>query len=185
MSKKLLIYGLVFGSLTASISYVYITKTVYSPSLALHLVSVLSEALFVPGIGIFLFLKSVKDANPEGFMLGKAVFLSFFLSIIIGSSVSLLFSYINQFYPKYIASLVQFKSQQFRSNPIFAQLKPEEVKQKFDEIKDAYSVSKQFVSQLFLGGARGIFLGAVIGYLLKGRVAGSRQDNQVTDSSKK
>lgn len=170
MSKKLLIYGLAFGSAAAAVSYLYIVSIVFKTDLASHLISILTEALVIPGVAIFFFLRSLKTADPDQFMLGKAVFLSFFLSIIIGASVSLLFSYLTQFRPELIARMINLKISDFNSSKFFSKFTAKEVAQKHQEIKDAYSVTSQFIYQLFFGGARGLFLGAIIGYFMKAKV---------------
>ena len=169
MSKKLLIYGLAFGSATAALSYIYMVSVAMSPNAWQHIVAVLGEFLILPGVGIFLFLKAFKKQNPEEFMLGRAVFLGFFLSIIIGASVSLLFSYVSQFRPEIIARLVDLKTSQFKASKFYAQMPAADIQTKFQEIKDTYTVKSQFIYQLFLGGSRGLFLSAIFAYFMKAR----------------
>ena len=170
MSKKLLIYGLAFGSATAALSYIYMVSVAMSPNAWQHIVAVLGEFLILPGVGIFLFLKSFKKQNPEEFMLGRAVFLGFFLSIIIGASVSLLFSYVSQFRPEIIARLVDLKTGQFKASKFYSQMPAADIQTKFQEIKDTYTVKSQFIYQLFLGGSRGLFLSAIFAYFMKARM---------------
>jgi len=170
MSKKLLIYGLAFGSATAALSYIYMVSVAMSPNAWQHIVAVLGEFLILPGVGIFLFLKSFKKQNPEEFMLGRAVFLGFFLSIIIGASVSLLFSYVSQFRPEIIARLVDLKTGQFKASKFYSQMPAADIQTKFQEIKDTYTVRSQFIYQLFLGGSRGLFLSAIFAYFMKARM---------------
>ena len=170
MSKKLLIYGLAFGSATAALSYIYMVSVAMSPNAWQHIIAVLGEFLILPGVGIFLFLKSFKKQNPEEFMLGRAVFLGFFLSIIIGASVSLLFSYVSQFRPEIIARLVDLKTGQFKASKFYSQMPAADIQTKFQEIKDTYTVKSQFIYQLFLGGSRGLFLSAIFAYFMKARM---------------
>lgn len=170
MSKKLLIYGLAFGSATAALSYIYMVAVASSPNGWQHLIAVLGEFLILPGTGIFLFLKSFKKQSPEQFMLGRAVFLGFFLSIIIGASVSLLYSYVSQFRPEIIAQLVDIKTNQFKTSKFFSTLSEKDVQLKYQEIKDNYTVRSQFIYQLFLGGSRGLFLSAIFAYFMKARM---------------
>lgn len=170
MSKKLLVYGLAFGSATAALSYIYMVAVASCPNGWQHLIAVLGEFLLVPGLGIFLFLKAFKKESPDQFMLGRAVFLGFFLSIIIGASVSLLFSYISQFRPEIIARLIDIKTAQFKASKYFPTLSAKDVALKYQEIKDNYTVRSQFVYQLFLGGSRGLFLSAIFAYFMKARM---------------
>jgi uncharacterized membrane protein len=170
MSKKLLIYGLAFGSATAALSYIYMVSVAMSPNAWQHIIAVLGEFLILPGVGIFLFLKAFKKQNPEEFMLGRAVFLGFFLSIIIGASVSLLFSYVSQFRPEIIARLVDLKTGQFKASKFYSQMPAADIQTKFQEIKETYTVRSQFVYQLFLGGSRGLFLSAIFAYFMKARM---------------
>ncbi|MCC6817816.1 MAG: DUF4199 domain-containing protein [Bacteroidia bacterium] len=170
MSKKLLIYGLAFGSATAALAYIYLVSIVYSPDLWKHLVEFISELLIVPGIGIYLFLRDFKKTSPEEFMLGRVVFLGFILSIIIGASVSLLYSYVHSYNPGVIARMVDLKINSFKTSKYFTQFSAQEVEQKLQEIRDMYNVRTVFVDQLFRGGARGLFLSAVFGFFMKARM---------------
>lgn len=170
MSKKLLIYGLAFGSATAALSYIYMISVAYSPDLWKHLIAVFGEFMIVPGVGIFLFLKALKKQSPEDFMLGRAVFLGFFLSLIIAASVSLLFSYVAQFKPEIVARFIDFKVGMLKKNPQFNTLKPKEIEDSIAAIRDSYSVRSQFIFQLFLGGARGLFLSAIFAYFMKAKM---------------
>lgn len=184
MSKKLLIYGLAFGSASAALSYVYIAKVVFSSSVPLHLVFVLSEFLLVPAIGIFMFLKAMKAQNPEGFIMGKALFMGFFLSIIIAASVSLLYSYLNQFKPEMIAQLVDLKIAAMKRNPHAKEWTPKEMEEGIKAIRDSYSVSSHFVMQLSWGGARGLFFAAIFAYFMKAKTASSiERSAQASDKS--
>lgn len=170
MSKKLLIYGLAFGSATAALSYIYIVSIVYSPDLWKHLLEFFTELLVVPGIGMFLFIRSIKNTNPEEFIMGRVVFLGFLLSVIIGASVSLLYSYIHTFQPELIVRMVDLKINSFKSSKFFNNFTPKEVDEKIEEIRSIYNVRAVFVDQLFKGGARGLFLSAIFGYFMKAKM---------------
>jgi|GEM_PF-1818312 len=169
MSKKLLIYGLAFGSASAALSYIYMLKVAFRPDLWMHLVAIAGEFIIIPGAAIFLFLKAVKQDNPEEFMIGRAVFLGFFLSLIISSSVSLLFSYIAQFRPEIINGFIDMKIGQFKSSKFISRLTPKEVEENIEAIRASYSVGGQFKYQLYLGAARGLFLSAITAFILKAR----------------
>lgn len=170
MSKKLLIYGLAFGSATAALSYIYMVSVVYSPDLWKHLVAFFSELLIVPGIGIYLFLRDFKKSAPDEFILGRTVFLGFLLSIIIGASVSLLYSYVHSFNPGIIAKMVDMKINSFKTSKYFSKFTAKEAEEKVQEIRDMYSIRAVFIDQLFRGGARGLFLSAIFGFIMKARM---------------
>jgi uncharacterized membrane protein len=170
MSKKLLIYGLAFGSATAALAYIYMVSIVYSPDLWKHLLEFFAEMLLVPGLGMYLFIRDFKKKNPEEFILGRVVFLGFLLSIIIGASVSLLYSYIHTYDPAIIARMVDLKINSFKSSKFFSKFTPKEVEEKIQEIKDMYNVRTVFIDQMFRGGARGLFLGAIFGFFMKARM---------------
>ncbi len=176
MSKKLLIYGLAFGSATAALSYIYMVSIATTNNIPQLVIAILSEAIVIPAIAIFLFLRSVKKEQPEQFMLGRAIFLGFFLSIIIGASVSLLYSYVAQFRPEVIGRMVDYKINQFKGAEVFKQFNAKEAADKIQEIRDSYSVTGQFVFQLFFAAARGLFLSAIIAFFMRGRVVSSQND---------
>lgn len=176
MSKKLLIYGLAFGSASAALSYIYLTSAVYKTSGWIQLFSILGEFLIIPAIGIYLFLKSFKSENTEQFTIGRAVFMGFFLSIIISAAVSLLFSYIYQFKPAYIAQIMDFKISIYRNSEMAIKIKQQSGVTEYEKdisnftkyLKtDVYSIRSQFVSQLFTGASRGLFLSAIFAYLMR------------------
>jgi hypothetical protein len=149
----------------------YMIYVAMKPDLWMHLLTIAGEFLIIPGIAIYLFLKIVRENNPDDFFVGKAIFFGFFLSVIISSSVSLFFSYIVQFRPDIITSFIDLKIAQFRGTNTFQKLTPKEVKENIQAIKDSYSVSGQFKYQLFLGAARGLFLGGIFALLLKAKTS--------------
>src|SRR5690606_16578491 len=124
MSKKLLIYGVAFGSASAALSYIYLVSAIYKGGVAAQLLSVLSELFVIPAIAIILLLKSIKTENPDTFTMGRAIFAGFLVSIMISATVSLLFSYVAQFKPEVISALMDYKEQLFRANETFKSLSP-------------------------------------------------------------
>lgn len=173
MSKKLLIYGLAFGSAAAALSYIYMNYVAIRPEPWMHLVSILGEFLIIPGTAIYLFLRSMKQNDPAGFTLGKGIFLGFFLSVIIASSVSLFYSYMSQFNPEIINGFIDRKIAMLKSNPKFMALAADEIEKNIQAVRDSYSVGGQFKYQLYLGAARGLFLSAIIAFFLKARTSAS------------
>lgn len=169
MSKKLLIYGLAFGSASAALSYIYMIYIALNPNIWVHLISVLGEFIIIPGTAIYLFLKAVKLNNPEEFLIGKAVFLGFFLSVIISSSVSLFFSYIAQFRPEIIQGFIDLKVNQLVKTDFFSKLAKKDQLDNINAVKESYSVGGQFKYQLYLGAARGLFLSAIIAFILRAK----------------
>jgi hypothetical protein len=176
MSKKLLIYGLAFGSASAALSYIYMTSAVYKQPGAVHLISILSEFLIIPGVAIFLFLKAFKKENSENFTIGKAVFMGFFLSVIISAAVSLIYSYVSQFKPAYIAQLIDYRTNSYANSEAALKIKAEkgaveyqkDVAKFTDYLKtQVYTMRAQFISQLFTGASRGLFLSALFAYILR------------------
>ncbi len=176
MSKKLLIYGLAFGSASAALSYIYLTSAVYKSAGWVHLFAILAEAIIIPAVGIFLFLKAYKNENPEQFTLGKAVFMGFFLSIIISAAVSLLYSYIHQFKYEYIAQAIDYRTNAYIKSEHALKLKQDEGVVKYQEdvanfttyLKTkVYTMRAQFINQLFTGASRGLFLSALFAYLMR------------------
>lgn len=171
MSKKLLVYGLAFGSASAALSYIYMVKVSNTKDLWLHLIAISGEFLIIPGIAIFLFLKAMKEANPSEFLIGKAVFLGFFLSVMISATVSLFYSYITQFRPEIVGSFIAIKIDQFQKSKFYSTLSPKDIQDNITAIKESYSVSGQFKYQLYLGAARGLFLSAIIAFILKAKTS--------------
>jgi hypothetical protein len=169
MSKKLLIYGLAFGSAAAALSYIYMIYVAFNPNLSIHLISVLGEFILIPGTAIFLFLRSTKQSNQDEFFIGRAIFLGFFLSLIISSSVSLFFSYIAQFRPEIINGFIDLKVNQLVKSKFFTTLSEKDRLDNINAVKDSYSVAGQFKYQLYLGAARGLFLSAIIAFILKAK----------------
>lgn len=171
MSKKLLIYGLAFGSAAAALSYIYMVNIAMSKQLWIHLISILGEFLLIPGTAILLFLKGMKREKPDEFYLGKAVFMGFILSVIIASSVSLFYSYIAQFRPEIVQGFIDIKIAQLRMNPAFGKLTAKEVEDNITAIRESYSTSGQFRYQLYLGAARGLFISAILAFVMKAKPA--------------
>jgi uncharacterized membrane protein len=169
MSKKLLIYGLAFGSAAAALSYIYMVNIAGSKQLWLHLISIFGEFLIIPGVAIYMFLKSLKQSNPEEFLLGKSIFLGFILSVIIASSVSLFYSYMAQFNPELINGFIALKIEQLKQNTSVSKLTAKELEENITAIRESYSTAGQFRYQLYLGAARGLFLSAVIAYMMKAK----------------
>ncbi|MDI1235009.1 MAG: DUF4199 family protein [bacterium] len=167
MSKKILIYGLAFGSACAALEYLFYTNGIYKDMGLTRFLVMLSEYILIPVFGIFVFIKSYRDSNPEQFVLGKVVFMGFFVSIIIGSSISLLFSYLVQFKPFYINDAIAFYENQFKASKAGLKRTPEEMKTALENIKYNFSASQQFIFHLFLGGSRGLFFSAIFGYFLR------------------
>lgn len=167
MSKKILIYGLAFGSACAALNYIYTTSAIYKGSSSANLIFILGEFLVIPAVGIFLFLKSYRDSNPEQFTIGKAVFLGFFVSIMIGCAVSLLFSYFLTFKPQFITDLINYRVNIAKVDAGRLHKTPEELKNAIDNIHYTYNPTQQFVSQLFMGGSRGLFFSAIFAYILR------------------
>ncbi|MES2616553.1 MAG: DUF4199 domain-containing protein [Bacteroidota bacterium] len=167
MSKKILIYGLAFGSACGALNYIYTASAIYKDSSMMNLFFILLELIIIPGIGIFLFLKSFRDQKPEEFTVGKAVFLGFFVSIMIGCSVSLLISYFIQFKPAFINELINYRINNAKSKGAELHKSQEEINNMIANIKFAYTTSQQFISQLFASAARGLFLSAIFAYILQ------------------
>ncbi len=171
MSKKLLIYGLAFGSAAAALSYIYMIKVAFRPDLWMHLTAIAGEFLIIPGLAIYLFLKALKNSKPEEFVMGRAIFLGFFLSIMISASVSLFYSYISQFRPDIILAFTELKIDQFKKSNFISKLNAKEIDENINAIRESYSVGGQFKYQLYLGAARGLFLSAIIAFILKAKTA--------------
>ena len=169
MSKKILIYGLAFGSAAAALSYIYMSYVAFNPNLSIHLISVLAEFIIIPGTAIFLFLRSMKQSKQDEFFIGRAIFFGFFLSLIISSSVSLFFSYIAQFRPEIINGFIDLKVNQLLKSDFFAKLSSKDQLDNINAVKDSYSVAGQFKYQLYLGAARGLFLSAIIAFILRAK----------------
>lgn len=112
----------------------------------------------------------MKTTHLNQFTIGRAIFLGFFLSIIMSSAVSLVFSYILQFQPELIASLIDFKTEMFKSQALKFKRSPSDLKGALERLNYSYSSKGQFISQLFFGASRGLFIGAIIAYLLKAKV---------------
>lgn len=170
MSKKLLIYGLAFGSACAAISFVYFSAAVYKQSLFIQSIFIISEWLLLPIIAISLFFRSIKEMNPDSFTMGRAVFTGFLLSIIMSAAVSLVFTYILQFKPELIAQIIDFKNGLILIKAKKMNRTPEEIKNALDNIKFAYNSSAQFINQIFLGASRGLFFSAIIAYIMKAKI---------------
>lgn len=169
MSKKLLIYGLAFGSAAAAMSYIYMLYVANSPDIKWHIISVMGEFVVIPFVAMTLFLRTVKQENAEEFLIGKAIFLGFFLSIIISSSVSLFYSYMVQFNPEVITQFVDLKMKQFHESKYIGKLNAKEIAENEQAIRDSYAVSGQFKYQLYLGAARGLFFSAIIAFFLRAK----------------
>jgi tetrahydromethanopterin S-methyltransferase subunit B len=177
MSKKLLIYGLAFGSASAALSYIYLTSAVYKQSGWIQLFSILSEFLLIPGIAIYLFLKAYKNENKEEFTMGKAVFMGFFLSIIISAAVSLIYSYIHQFKPEYVAQVIDYKTNAYANGKAALSIKDTSVTAYQKDVaaftkyhrEEVYTMRSQFISNLFSGASRGLFLSALFAYLMRAK----------------
>jgi hypothetical protein len=167
MSKKILIYGLAFGSACAALNYIYTTSAIYKSSGLSNVIFVLSEFMIVPAIGIFLFIKAYRDANPEQFTLGRAVFMGFFVSIMIGCSVSLLFSYFLTFKPQFITDLIDYRINLAKIDAVKLHKTPVQLNTAIENIKYAYNPTQQFVSNIFMGASRGLFFSAIFGYFLR------------------
>lgn len=167
MSKKILIYGLAFGSACAALNYIYTTSAIYKNSGIMNLIFVLGESLIIPAIGIYLFLKAFKQETPEMFTLGKAVFLGFFVSIMIGCTVSLLISYFMQFKPHLINDLINYKIEMAKADAIRLKKTPEELNNRIANIRFGYSGSQQFIFQLIMGGSRGLFFSSIFAYFMR------------------
>ncbi len=175
MNKKLLIYGLAFGSASAALSYVHYASAIYKSSGVLQLLAMLSEVLIIPGIGIYLFLKAFRTDNPEQFNMGRAIFLSFFLSVIMSAAVSLVFSYIYQFRQELVVQIVNYKTELYSKTKAALELKAKgaavyekDVKAYSDLIRtEIYSMGAQFKLQLFMGASRGLLLGAIMAYIMR------------------
>jgi uncharacterized membrane protein len=184
MSKKLLIYGLAFGSASAALSYIYLASALYKSPAWIQLISILGEFIVIPAVAIFLFLKSYKQDNSEEFTMGKAVFMSFFLSVIISAAVSLIYSYIHQFSPELIAQLIDYKVNLYANGSAIAKIKATNAAEAQKDIanyakynrENVYTMRAQFVSQLFTGGSRGLFLGAIFAYLLRPKTVRQPED---------
>jgi len=168
MSKKLLIYGLAFGSAAAAMSYIYMQNYALRPSNKLQIIPLIGEFL-IPLIAMTLFLRMVKKSNPEEFFIGKAIFLGFFLSIIISSSVSLFFSFMVQYNPDIINILIEQKLQNVRKGIAHEKLNAKEILELENGIRQTYTVSYQFKEELFLGASRGLFLSAIIALFLRAK----------------
>lgn len=170
MNKKLLLYGLAFGSASAAISFIYLSTAAFKQPVVLQLILILSESILIPAIGIYLFYKSMKVTHLEQFTIGRAIFLGFFLSIIMSSAVSLVFSYVLQFQPELIANLLSFKTVLIEKRAIQSAWKPEELAGALESLNYSNSSRGQFVNQLFLGASRGLFLSSIIAYVMKAKV---------------
>jgi hypothetical protein len=170
MNKKLLIYGIAFGSACAALSFLYFSTAAYKGSFGLQLFFILSELVIIPVTAIYLYFKALKKAVPEEFTMGRAVFQGFILSVIIGAAVSLLFSYLLQFRPELIAQILDFKFEKMNLQAKQLNKTPEEVSNMMKNIQYAYSSKGQFVNQLFLGASRGLFFSAIIAYLMKAKI---------------
>lgn len=167
MSKKILIYGLAFGSACAALNYIYTTSAIYKESNIVNLLFILGEFLIIPAVGIFLFIKSYKDTAQEKFMMGRAVFLGFFVSIIIGCTVSLLFSYFLQFKPQFITDLINYRIGLAKASAVKLHKTPEELNNAIENIKYTYNPTQQFITNLFMGASRGLFFSAIFAYFLR------------------
>ena len=171
MSKKIFIYGLAFGSACAAINYLYAATYVYKQSLGYNAFFASLEFLILPFIGIFLFLKSFKAQMPEQFTFGKAVFMGFFVSVMIGATVSLACSYFINFNHFYLTQMIDYK--------IATHIKNLKTKVEIDNaikmIKDGYSGSGIFTSQMVLSSGRGLFFSAIIAYILKARMISAEE----------
>ncbi len=167
MSKKILIYGLAFGSACAALNYIYTTSSIYSGSSAVNLLFILGEFLLIPAVGIFLFIKSYRDSNPSQFTIGRAVFMGFFVSIMIGCAVSLLFSYFLTFKPQFITDLINYRVGLAKVSAVELKKTPLELQTAIDNINYVYNPTQQFVSQLFMGASRGLFFSAIFAYILR------------------
>ncbi len=175
MSKKLLIYGLAFGSASAALSYIYLTSSVYKSSGWIQLFSILGEFLIIPAVGIYLFLKAFKNEKPEEFTIGRAVFMGFLLSIIISAAVSLIYSYIHQFKPQFISQIIDFKTSTYANGKSAMSIKDTSVVAYTRDVasfvkyqqEQVYTMRAQFISHLFAGASRGLFLSAIFAYLLR------------------
>ncbi len=170
MNKKLLLYGLAFGSASAAVSFIYLSTAAYKQSTVLHFILIFSEAIIIPSFGIYLFYKSMKTTHLNQFTIGRAIFLGFFLSIIMSSAVSLVFSYILQFQPELIENLLRFKTVSIQKRAIEYEWKPENLKGALESLDYSNSSRGQFVQQLFLGASRGLFLSSIIAYVMKAKV---------------
>jgi hypothetical protein len=169
MSKKLLLYGLAFGSATAALSYIYLVDIVYMQNMTVHIISIFSEIILIPGLAIFFFLRAIKSSNPEQFMLGRAIFTGFFLSVIIGATVSLMFSYVVSFKPEIIARLVDYRIQGLKAALDNKTITAKDYENALGNVKNAYTTGSQFGLQLFIGASRGLFLSAIFAYFMKAR----------------
>ncbi len=167
MSKKILIYGLAFGSACAALNYIYTTSAIYKNSGIVNLTFILGELILIPAIGIFLFIKSYRDSNPERFTIGRAVFLGFFVSIIIGCTVSLLISYFMQFKPQFIQGIIDYRVNTAKLNAARLNKTPAELQNAITNIKNTYNPTQQFISQLFMGASRGLFFSAIFAYFMQ------------------
>lgn len=177
MSKKILIYGLAFGSLSAALSYIYFTSSVYKNGMGVNLFFMLSEFIIIPTIAIWLFLKSYKAERPDEFIMGRTIFLGFFISVMISATVSLLFSYLLHFKPFYVEQLIQYKIKLINESGIDLKKTPAEIKAAKENIEFSYTGKAQLTNQLFTGAARGLLVSAIISFLMKAKMNPANDDN--------
>lgn len=193
MSKKLLIYGLAFGSATAALTYIYLASAVYKGNTTVHILAILAEAILIPGIGIFMFLKSYRDENPELFTIGRGVFGGFFLSVIISAAVSLMYSYVCQYRPELIAQIIDFKKSMYSNGQAALEIKAQKGEQAYhDDINkyvnflrtEVHSIQSNFKFQLYLGAGRGLFLSAIFSYFMRVKTARSAEKSAQANTSR-
>lgn len=167
MSKKILIYGLAFGSACAAMSYLYYTTAIYKESFSVFIIYSLLESILLPALGIYMFVKAYRDTDPAKFTIGRSVFMGFMVSIIIGCSVSLLFSYLLKYKPYLINDMIDFRINGVKKAAVTMKKTPEELKNAIDNIKYSGNPTQQFLTQLFLGGSRGLFFSAIFAYFMQ------------------
>ena len=176
MSKKILIYGLAFGSASAALNYIYAATYIYKQGLSINLLMVSLEFLIIPFIGVFLFLKSFKSEQLEQFTFGKAVFMCFFVSVMIGATVSLASSYFANFDNSYLLAMINYKIDTAKAMALKLNKSAEELKNVIDNTNEAYSNSGIFRFQMVLATGRGLLFSAIISYLLKAKMVSNNDD---------
>ncbi len=159
MIKKVLLYGLSFGSAATALVLIHFLNGLYKTMSAVSLFSIIGQIAIVV-LAVIFCIRSVRREFPESANLGKILLSGFFVAALVGAFTVSGYAWVTQNKPEILKEYRDQISLTYQNH--LKSLKPGDKVPQFD-VEDTISVGGFARSQMFLFISVGMLVSSAIG----------------------
>lgn len=172
MFKKILLYGVAFGSVAGAFLFIHFNNYGAEASSAFRIFYTLFQFVVIPTTAVMMLIKSLRaefrTVDQEPIKPGNMIMAGLFTSLVMSLTVSLIYTFIHATFPALIDNAIAFDTQNLeaKKDKIIEQFSERNADFSFDKfVQDCiglYNVGTQFTTNTFQYSSVGLFVSGIM-----------------------